>query len=145
MKNQAVSDNKRARSGKSIANRVFTIDLNVPGQLLRNARELRRNQTSAEERLWELVRARRCHGLKFRRQHPVVPGYILDFFCAEIRLGIEVDGSIHEEERQKLADQQRTEFLRELNICILRFSNSDVLRHAESVVQRIRDYHDGLH
>ena len=62
------------------------------------ARELRRESTSAERTVWELLRGRRLLGLKFRRQHPLGP-FVADFYCAEHRLLVEVDGPTHEEQR----------------------------------------------
>ena len=71
------------------------------------ARELRRQSTAAETRLWHFLRDRRLRGLKFRRQHAVGP-YILDFYCSEARLAIEVDGGGHAETEQKAYDRERT-------------------------------------
>jgi very-short-patch-repair endonuclease len=67
------------------------------------ARAFRRTPTPSEERAWELLRNRRCLGPKFRRQHPI-RGYIVDFYCAELRLVLEVDGSWHD----KRADYDAT-------------------------------------
>jgi len=62
------------------------------------ARQLRQDQTSAEEKVWELLRDKRLLGLKFRRQH-VIEGFVVDFYCHEHRLAIEVDGGIHQSEK----------------------------------------------
>lgn len=59
------------------------------------ARRFRREPTSSEQLAWELLRNRRCLGLKFRRQQ-VIRGYIVDFYCAELRLALEIDGPIHQ-------------------------------------------------
>ncbi len=72
------------------------------------ARELRQRATEAEQMLWERVRNRRLGGLKFRRQHPLGP-YIVDFYCAEHRLVVEVDGPIHEGQKERNA--LRAEYL----------------------------------
>ncbi len=98
------------------------------------ARELRRRATEAERVLWERLRNRRLGGLKFRRQHPLGP-YIVDFYCAEHRLVIEVDGPIHE--RQKERDALRTEYLEAYGYRVLRFTNEDVLTDIEAVLERI--------
>jgi very-short-patch-repair endonuclease len=63
----------------------------IPEDIFKYARELRRNQTDAEQLLWGLLRDRRFAGKKFRRQHPV-GRYILDFYCHELKLAIELDG-----------------------------------------------------
>src|SRR5690606_8500441 len=68
--------------------------------LLKEARELRQNQTKAEEMFWQLVRNRKFANLKFRRQHQI-GHYIADFFCNEHNLVIEFDGKVHDTEKQK--------------------------------------------
>ena len=90
------------------------------------ARKLRRESTDAEILLWSHLRNRRLDGYKFRRQYRVDP-YILDFFCVEHRLAIEVDGSQHLTEEGEAKDARRTAFLLEQGIRVLRFSNLDVL------------------
>lgn len=68
------------------------------------ARELRKNQTKAEEVLWNLLRNRQLDGFKFRRQHPVSPLYILDFFCSKVKLAVELDGDHHDGKTQQEYD-----------------------------------------
>jgi len=70
------------------------------------ARNLRRTLTRSEELLWERLRARRFHGLKVRRQHPV-GGFVLDFYCEDLRLAIEVDGGSHDDPTVRNADRER--------------------------------------
>ena len=72
------------------------------------ARQLRKNQTEAEKLLWNFLRGRKFHGYKFRRQHPVSKLFILDFYCFEKKLAIELDGIHHLEEGQKQLDEERT-------------------------------------
>ena len=74
------------------------------------AKAFRREMTPPEARLWQWLRAGRMRGLKFRRQHPVGP-YILDFYCAEAKLAIEVDGSVHDGAEQAEHDRRRTAWL----------------------------------
>jgi very-short-patch-repair endonuclease len=105
-------------------------------EIFENAKELRKNQTEAEKALWELLRSRRCGGLKFRRQHPVKE-FILDFYCHEYFLGIEVDGEVHENDMAKEYDQNRTAELESLGITILRFNNEEVLTNLEKVKSEI--------
>ncbi len=70
------------------------------------ARELRQRATDAERRAWEVLRDRRCLGLKFRRQQ-VIRGFIVDFYCAELRLAIELDGAAHEDPEHMFRDSVR--------------------------------------
>lgn len=95
------------------------------------ARQLRRSSTAAERRLWKLLRDRKLRGHKFRRQHPVPP-YILDFFCEELLLAIELDGGGHSLEENKAHDERRTQFLSKQGIRVVRIKNFSLLsREAE--------------
>ncbi len=96
------------------------------------ARQLRRRMTVAEQHLWQFLRAHRM-GVRWRRQHPVGP-YILDFYCPEARLAVEVDGGQHAEAAQRYYDTERTRFLEEQNIQVLRFWNDEVLSGTEQVL-----------
>ncbi|MFH1160030.1 MAG: endonuclease domain-containing protein [bacterium] len=80
----------------------FLIYYNVDADLLRRAREQRKNMTPAERRLWYRIRGKAL-GVKFRRQHPI-NRFIADFYCHEARLVVEVDGGYHEEEDQQGLD-----------------------------------------
>ncbi len=82
------------------------------------AQALRKKSTDAEIYLWRLLRNRKFHGFKFRRQHPI-GGYIVDFICHERRLIIELDGSQHKENVRY--DHERTVYLRKLGYRVLRF------------------------
>ena len=86
------------------------------------ARELPEESTPAEEALWARLRGRQVLGLKFRRQFPI-NRYIADFCCPELRLVIEVDGTVHETEAQIAHDQNRGEYLQSLGYYVLRFTN----------------------
>jgi very-short-patch-repair endonuclease len=99
-------------------------------------RFLRRNPTPAEAALWSELRARRMAGFKFRRQHPCGP-YILDCYCAEARLAIELDGGQRFEEATALCDEERTAFVRERGIEVLRFANDVVFSDRLAVLERI--------
>ncbi|HIE25475.1 MAG TPA: endonuclease domain-containing protein, partial [Anaerolineales bacterium] len=103
------------------------------------ARELRKNTTDAEEFLWHFLRRKQINGARFRRQHPY-KGYILDFYCHELKLAIELDGSGHLEEEQMRHDKQRTENLNEDGIQVLRFWNSDALNNIEGVLGVIWEF-----
>ena len=86
------------------------------------ARELRRNQTDDEKALWRALRGRRFAGFKFRRQH-TVGDYILDFYCADAKLAVELDGSQHGHPDGIQRDAEREKFLAEQGIVTLRFWN----------------------
>lgn len=88
------------------------------------ARDLRKSMTSAEQTVWHWLR-NRYGGFKFRRQHPMA-GYILDFYCAELRLCIEVDGGVHNEWPQAIYDTERSGELSKLGVTVLRLRNEDV-------------------
>lgn len=104
--------------------------------LIDQARELRNNQTPAEATLWRYLRHNQLGGFKFRRQHPAY-GYILDFYCAKARLGIELDGGVHLNPEQVKMDYERTHDLRERKIEIIRFWNSEVINNINSVLEKI--------
>ena len=106
----------------------------LPEKILTFARELRTNQTDAENLIWEIVRAKRFLGIKFRRQHPV-DNCILDFYCDSLKLAIELDGSQHAENVDY--DEKRTASLALQGIKLLRFWNNDVLQNTESVLEVI--------
>ncbi len=90
--------------------------------------------TDAEALMWKMLRSRRIADVKFRRQHPI-GRYILDFYCHEKKLCIELDGSQHMEE--EAYDEQRDAWLKEQGIKVLRFWNNQVLAETESVMEAI--------
>jgi very-short-patch-repair endonuclease len=100
------------------------------------AREMRSNPTAAENHLWQRLRKEQILGFKFRRQY-TIDRFIVDFYCTEARLVIEVDGSIHDEQQE--ADQLRTEFLESLGLRVLRFSNGEVIQQTNGVIERIAE------
>ncbi len=108
----------------------------IPPQLLQYAKELRKTTTDAETLMWFLLRNRALANAKFRRQHPIRendPRYILDFYCAEHKLGVELDGGQHVE--QNAYDQQRDAWFEGQGIRVLRFWNNDVLSQTEAVLE----------
>lgn len=106
----------------------------LPDDIRTWAREMRGHQTDAEALLWMLLRNRRIAGAKFRRQHPL-GRYILDFYCIEKRLCIELDGGQHNETLDY--DQHRDAWLRLQGIHILRFWNNQMLMETEAVLEVI--------
>ena len=97
-------------------------------------KSLRNNMTSAEALLWRALKGRGTGGMKFRRQQGVGP-FILDFYCPEHRLGIEIDGSSHDYKYEY--DEKRTEYLRSQGIRLLRFSNQQVFTSMQGVLAEI--------
>jgi very-short-patch-repair endonuclease len=90
------------------------------------ARAFRRHPTASEQHAWQLLRNRRCLGLKFRRQQPL-RGYVVDFYCAELRLVLEIDGAVHfEHEARFFHDIEREQHLREQGVELLRIRPVDV-------------------
>ena len=106
----------------------------LPDDIRAYAREMRSRMTDAEALLWTLLRNRRIAGAKFRRQHPE-GRYILDFYCEEKKLGIELDGGQHSEAVEY--DEKRGEWLRLQGIRILRFWNNQMLAETEAVMEVI--------
>ena len=100
---------------------------------LERAKELRREMTPAEKLLWQQIRANKL-GIRFRRQQ-VIQGFIVDFYCHKAGLVIEVDGDIHD--LQKEEDERREKVLRELGLRIVRFGNDEVGRELSAVVGKI--------
>ena len=107
--------------------------------ILQRAKELRKNETSAEKKLWEILRGRRLFGNKFRRQHPLGK-FIADFYCHERSLAVELDGGVHETEEQKERDKARTYMLEEYGVTVLRFQNEEVFYDLNSVIQTIEKH-----
>ena len=106
-------------------------------------RGLRKESTLAEQRFWQIVRDRKIGGLRFYRQHPIeceVDGhkrfFIADFYCKQCKLVIEVDGDVHETQREY--DASRTLVMEQLGLKVMRFTNEEVRFHMEEVVQRLK-------
>ncbi len=108
----------------------------APAPIVSAARALRKSQTPAEKKLWAAIRNRQLSGLKFRRQHPY-GSFILDAFCVEHQLEIEIDGGVHAQPERAAYDAARTEFLQQRGIHVLRFTNEDVENDLEGVLRRI--------
>ena len=103
-------------------------------QLLQFAKSMRHAATDAENLLWQLLRAKRFMNLKFRRQHVIKP-YIVDFYCHEIGLVIELGGSQHGMDDAIEYDAERTKFLEALGLTVVRYWNHDVLSRADVVLE----------
>lgn len=103
-------------------------------QLLQFAKSMRHTATDAENLMWQLLRAKRFMNLKFRRQHVIAP-YILDFYCHEIGLVIELDGSQHGTDDAIEYDVERTKFLEAVGLTVVRYWNHDVLGRTDVVLE----------
>jgi very-short-patch-repair endonuclease len=95
----------------------------------------RGSPTPSEARAWEILRDRRCLGLKFRREQ-IVDGLRLDLYCASLRLGLEIDGGVHDEPDRRAYDLIRTQTLNALRIQVLRVRNEDVSRETFEALLR---------
>jgi very-short-patch-repair endonuclease len=109
-----------------------------PG-LFKLAGDLRYCMTKSERLLWAQLRNRKLLGFKFRRQHPFNE-IILDFFCYEAHLSIEVDGNIHQASSQKERDIERTFILKMFKITELRFSNFEIENQIGKVLDKIKEH-----
>jgi len=109
--------------------------------IFKKAKELRKMETEAEKILWSHINKNQMLGMSFRRQHPISQ-FIADFYCHQLKLVIEVDGSIHELPENKIYDIGRSEILNDYGIKVMRFSNTQVMNEIESVIKSIRNVID---
>ena len=109
---------------------------NTPELAVRR-RALRNGQTEAERKLWAVLKGRKLNGYKIRRQFSVGP-YILDFYCFENKICIELDGGQHQENEQY--DNERTKYLNSFGVTVLRFWNNDVIKNTEGVYRELAKY-----
>jgi very-short-patch-repair endonuclease len=98
------------------------------------ARLLRKHKTYAETLFWEAVRGKRFLGLKFVRQKPLIH-FIADFYCARLKLVIEIDGDVHDEAKEY--DRARTDELEQFGITVIRYSNDDIISNLNSVLDNL--------
>jgi len=108
--------------------------MKIDPQLLEFAKTMRTNATDVENLMWQLLRNKCFMNLKFRRQHVIKP-YIVDFYCHELALVIELDGSQHNTEEGKEYDAERTKFLEALGLTVMRYWNHDVLSQTDVVLE----------
>lgn len=101
-------------------------------------RQLRRNQTPAEKLVWAYLRNRQTKNTKFRRQYSV-DKYIIDFYCVELKLAIEIDGDIHDLPEQKEHDAIRQKYLEEFGIKFVRIKNKELFGNPEKAFGRIEE------
>ena len=125
---------RRGRGGK-----LNIMQVHNRQELKENRRNLRANLTPAEIRLWKCLQNKQLDGRKFRRQHSV-GNYIVDFYCPEERIAIELDGNVHFNPVNEQYDRQRDENIESLGIKVVRFSNSDVFERIDNVLNEIRGH-----
>ena len=102
------------------------------------ARNLRKNATIQERRLWNLLKNRQFYNLKFKRQQPI-GDYIVDFICKEAKIIIEIDGGQHNEPENIDYDTARTKYLNNLGYKVVRFWNNEIYENIEGVVLRLEE------
>ncbi|MBT3301226.1 MAG: DUF559 domain-containing protein [Bacteroidetes bacterium] len=103
------------------------------------ARNLRNNSTQSEIRLWGYLKGKQIMGYDFHRQKPI-DNYILDFFCNELMLGIELDGYSHHFEEVLVKDERKEKRMNELGIKVIRFEDEEVMRDIDNVIRSIEGY-----
>ncbi len=106
-------------------------------EIFDRARQLRKETTEAEEKLWKRLRNRKFEGLKFRRQHPINQ-FIVDFYCHEKLLVVEVDGGIHNEIKVKERDEGREAELQNFGLTIIRFTNEEIMNDMKHVLEKLK-------
>lgn len=104
-----------------------------------NAKKLRDNPTQAEEVMWLSLRNNQLDGYKFRRQHPLLI-YVVDFYCHELKLVIEIDGEYHQTPEQIKLDKERTENIEFQGLRVIRFTNEEVELDILVVLNKIKEY-----
>jgi very-short-patch-repair endonuclease len=112
--------------------RAFRVD----PRLLELARGLRHESAPAEQKLWKCLRNRQLNGFKFRRQF-AIDRYVADFYCAECKLIVEIDGASQFEPQSETDDAKRTERLADLGYAVVRFTNIDIFENFENVLDAI--------
>ena len=105
-------------------------------KLKKRRKHLRNKAQDAEIILWSYLMGKQLQGYKFRRQHSI-GDYIVDFYCPELRLAIELDGEQHSQKKSIEYDQQRTKYLNSQNIKVLRYWNNDIYNNLNGVIDEI--------
>lgn len=103
----------------------------------KKAKALRKVETEAEKILWKWLNKNQIQGLQFRRQHPI-NRFIADFYCHKIKLVIELDGGIHELDKNKEYDGERSELFRKFGLKVIRFTNSQIINNTEVIASIIK-------
>lgn len=103
------------------------------------ARKFRSNPTKAEKVMWQILKDKNILGYKFRRQY-VLAGYILDFYCQHLKLGLEIDGKIHNLPKNKEEDIKRQKIIKQYGIEIIRITNEEILANPIAVLQKLKNH-----
>jgi len=103
------------------------------------SKKLRKNMSKAETHFWNAVRNKKLFGLKFRRQQ-IINGFVVDFYCNSLRLCVEIDGDIHDQEEQKEYDEERDKKIKSHDLMLLRLINDEVINDFEKVIQKIKEF-----
>ena len=101
------------------------------------AKEFRKNPARSEKIMWNVIRNRQFLNLKFRRQH-LIKGYLVDFYCYELKLAVEIDGSVHLNEIQIKEDIERQKIIEQNGIKFFRVKSEDVEYNVEEVLSRLK-------
>ena len=102
------------------------------------ARNLRKNSTIQERRLWNMLKNRRFYNLKFKRQQPI-GNYIVDFICRDEKIIIEIDGGQHNTTENIELDNNRTAYLNSLGYRVIRFWNNEIYENIDGVITRLKE------
>ena len=115
---------------------IFDMYYGASVETQEKAKTLRKSETRAEKLLWNKMKSKQINGFKFRRQHPILQ-FIVDFYCHELKLIIEVDGKIHLKPENREYDENRTAELERFGLKFLRFTNEEVEDNIEEVLDII--------
>lgn len=114
-------------------------DREIYGDIKSSALAMRKRPTRAEMMLWQYLRGKRMRGCRFRRQQPI-DRFIVDFYCRQAQLVVEIDGPSHQSNEAREYDEQRTRFLNEFGLSVLRFSNEQVIYDTDTVLNTISEH-----
>ncbi len=120
---------------KQVGKRLRREIIKYKPELKERAREFRNNATPMEKRLWKYLKGKKLEGFDFHRQRPV-NNFIVDFYCSELKLAIEIDGSSHIGKEE--ADMERQSIIESFGITFLRFTNTEVENNTNGVIQSIK-------
>src|SRR5271157_324016 len=110
--------------------------MRAPAKTIAKARRLRRTLSPSEARLWRCLKARAPEQPTFRRQHPIGP-YVIDFYCAKVRLAIEIDGTSHDMSDRPQRDKQRDAWLAERGVKVMRIAAADLMQRFDETADAI--------
>ena len=116
----------------------FRLHYGASTDLIDLSKTLRKRMTPAESVIWQELRRRNIAGYRFRRQH-AISNYVVDFFCFEKAIVIEIDGGIHDEPENQEKDANRSAELDRLGLKVIRFKNEEVLNDMETVIKKIHE------